>query len=168
MPLPVSTTSAGSIDGGGALMAGDDSGDNAQLASAVTPTGGQTAGGQASGSANPWMPVFQIGMGQSGVPTTARGLISGFQATTTVGQNATNQANTALQNALAANTPTTSGSSTGSSGPAAGGASINASPGTPGTGATSQYPYGAATKHPPPASAFNSQGEYIGDGLGNS
>jgi hypothetical protein len=119
MPLPVNTTSAGSMPSGASgLQTGGDT-DPTELTSAVTPNQ-QTAGQQAQGSATPWMPVFQIGSGQSGVPNTARGLISGFQSTQTVGQTTANSATTALQNALAANTP--AGSATGSAGSSGGAA----------------------------------------------
>src|ERR1700744_1108185 len=76
MPLPVQPA-ADSMPSGGS------SDPNAVPASAALPKGGTqpTAGAGASG----WMPVFQIGSGQTGVPTDARGLISGFQASGTVG-----------------------------------------------------------------------------------
>lgn len=123
MPLGVTQASAGSMPDGGGLMTGGTSGSgggtDAVNASAITPDGTQpTAGAGATG----WMPVFQIGSGQNGVPTTARGLISGFQATPTIASNTSSAANQALQDGLAANAPTASGSATGSSGPAGGAA----------------------------------------------
>lgn len=115
MPLPVNTASAGSMPSGASgLQAGG--GDGTELTSATQPTTGQQAGGG-------WMPIFQIGAGQAGVASNARGLISGFQSDQTVGQVASNAATTALQNALAANTA--SGSSAGAAGPSGGAASSN-------------------------------------------
>lgn len=128
MPLGVTQTSAGSMPDGGGLMTGGGSGSgdgtDAVNASAITPDGTQPTAGQ---GATGWMPVFQIGSGQNGVPTTARGLISGFQASSSIAANTSNAANSALQAGLAANTPTTSGSATGSTGPAGGAADSTAS-----------------------------------------
>ena len=124
MPLPVQPAAD-------SMPSGDSSDPNAVLASAVTPNGGTqpTAGAGASG----WMPVFQIGSGQTGVPTDARGLISGFQASGTVGSQVSSSAGTALQNAQSAlgtggGDTTSSGSATGSTAPSGGAASSQPAP----------------------------------------
>jgi hypothetical protein len=138
-------------------------------------TNGQ-AGGSAGGSGG-WLPPFKLGQGQPGVFADARGLIAGEPATITAnslaqsGSSLGSQAIAVLGDQGGGNV--NPGANTGGI-PGLGGFSQSAGTmptagaGTPGVGATAQYPYGAAAKTPPPASAFNSQGEYIGDGLGNS
>lgn len=126
MPLPVSTTSAGTMPGGSGLQTtgGGDLSDPTELTSAVTPA--QGAAGSAAGGAQ-WMPVFQIGAGQEGVSTTARGLISGYSPPDgTVAQKVGAAATAATQAGLAANTPTAAGSATGTAGTAGGAADLSA------------------------------------------
>jgi hypothetical protein len=110
---------------GGGLMAG---GDPTELASAVTPNNIGAGAGSAS-SATQWMPIFQLGTGNPGVPSDARALISGMGAATAQqgNQQATaNAAQTALSAGIGANAGTTSsGSSTGAAGPSGGAASSN-------------------------------------------
>lgn len=126
MPLAVNTTSAGTMPSGGALTPG--AGGDAELASAKTPDGTQSTAGQAQGgAAGGWMPIFQIGSGEDGVPTTARGLISGFQASSSISAQVGAAATTATNSALAANTPTPAGSATGDTGTSGGAAGTTAS-----------------------------------------
>lgn len=113
MPLPVQAAPASTMPAGGSNLPG---GDGTQTTSAGTT--GAVQGGQAGAAAGTgWMPVFQLGAGQAGVPSDARGLIAGEQP---VGGAASKQLGTAASTAFQA--ATAAGSATGQSGPAAGGA----------------------------------------------
>jgi hypothetical protein len=133
------------------------------------PTGGaldsSTSGGAAPLApgtvANPtWLPPFRLGQGLTGVFADARGLIAGEPATAT--------------GIPAAATGTGgAGTDSGTGPPAAGsmptgGNSGNVNPLINNAPANHSGFGGGTQKTPPPASAFNSQGQYIGDGLGNS
>jgi hypothetical protein len=151
MPLMVTQASAGSIPGGGGLMS---NGADAVDASAVTPDGTQQTAGQPQGGSGQWMPVFQIGLGENGVPTTARGLISGFQPGATVATKTANSAATATQAALAANTP--AGASTGQASTSGGAASSS------GVGAPAK---GGAESQDPATRAYEQQQKAAGQGI---
>jgi hypothetical protein len=103
--------------------------------------------------ANPtWLPPFRLGQGLTGVFTDARGLIAGEPATAT-------------------GIPAAAASGTGTGPPAAGtipGGNTGTNPSGINNAPANNSGWGGGTKKtPPPASAFNSQGQYIGDGLGN-
>lgn len=113
MPLPIQAAPAGSMPSGGSNL--PDGEDGTSLTSANT---GATAGGAAGAAAGTvWMPLFQIGVGQGGVPADARGLIAGEQPQ---GGSLGTQVGATADKALAA--ATAAGAAAGSSGPAAGAA----------------------------------------------
>jgi hypothetical protein len=139
MPNPVQLAggTSGTMPSGGALP-------DTELTSADTPDTG--AGTPATDpnvqQSNQWMPVFQIGAGQNGVGVDARGLISGnVGPAASAGQQVSNTATNAVNNAIAANVPPTpAGGSTDSSGASGGAASDIGS----GAGQASQGDYAGA------------------------
>jgi hypothetical protein len=114
MPLPISAAPAGSMPSGGSNLP---SGDGTSLTAADSGNGA-VAGAQAGAAAGTvWMPIFQIGVGQGGVPADARGLIAGEQPQ---GGSLGTQVGATADKALAA--ATAAGAAAGQSGPAAGAA----------------------------------------------
>jgi hypothetical protein len=117
MPLPIQAAPAGSMPSGGSnLPAGDDSGgDGTSLTAATSPNNPAPTAATAQ-----WMPVFQIGVGQDGVPADARGLIAGEQP---AGGSTSAQMGVAADKALAA--ATAAGAAANQAGPSGGAASTN-------------------------------------------
>jgi hypothetical protein len=120
MPLPIQAAPASTMPSGGSNL--PDGGDGTSLTSATTPNSPAPTAATAT-----WMPMFQIGVGQDGVPADARGLIAGEQP---AGGSTSAQMGAAADKALAA--ATAAGAQAGQTGPS-GGQPAEQGPGESGT-----------------------------------
>ena len=113
MPLPIQAAPASTMPSGGSNL--PDGGDGTSLTAATTPNSSTATAATAT-----WMPMFQIGVGQDGVPVDARGLIAGEQP---AGGSTSAQMGAAADKALAA--ATAAGAAADQAGPSGGTASTN-------------------------------------------
>jgi hypothetical protein len=146
MPLPIQAAPASTMASGGSNLP---SGDGTSLTAATTPNSPAATAATAQ-----WMPIFQIGVGQDGVPGDARGLIAGEQP---AGGPLSAQVGAAADKALAA--ATAAGAASGQTGPSAGQPSMQG-PGESGTDTSGLGPDaqgGNVGANPSPAATSQAQ-----------